>query len=337
MRIVVTGGAGFIGSNFVRWVLESDPGASVVTLDALTYAGNAENLGGLDPDRHRLVVGDVTRPDDVRGVLDGHVDAVVHFAAESHVDRSILGAQAFATTNVVGTQVVLDAVRAARVPRLLYVSTDEVYGSLAPGDAPFTEQHPLRPTSPYAASKAGADLLVLAAAATHGLDAVITRCGNNYGPYQFPEKLIPLFITNALAGERLPLYGDGRQVRDWIHVHDHCRALGTVLQRGRAGRVYNVGAHGERDNLALAQQLMALLDVGEDRLVHVADRPAHDRRYALDTRRIQDELGFAPVIPLDEGLAATVAWYREHRDWWERVKSGAYRTYYAAQYGERLS
>lgn len=337
MRIVVTGGAGFIGSNFVRWVLDSGPGTSVVTLDALTYAGNAENLAGLDPARHRLVVGDVTRPDDVRGVLDSQVDAVVHFAAESHVDRSISGAQAFASTNVVGTQVVLDAVRAAGVPRLLHVSTDEVYGSLAPGDAPFTEEHPLHPTSPYAASKAGADLLVLAAAATHGLDAVITRCGNNYGPYQFPEKLVPLFITNALDGEALPLYGDGRQVRDWIHVHDHCRALGVVLQRGRAGRVYNVGAHAERDNLALAQQLMALLDVGRDRLVHVTDRPAHDRRYALDTRRIQDELGFTPFIPLDEGLAATVAWYREHRDWWERIKSGAYRAYYRAQYGERLS
>lgn len=337
MRIVVTGGAGFIGSNFVRWVLDADPGASVVTLDALTYAGNVDNLEGLDPARHRLVVGDVTRPDDVRGVLDGHVDAVVHFAAESHVDRSILGAQTFAATNVVGTQVVLDAVRAAGVPRLLHVSTDEVYGSLAPGDAPFTEEHPLHPTSPYAASKAAADLLVLAATATHGLDAVITRCGNNYGPYQFPEKLIPLFITNALTGEPLPLYGDGRQVRDWIHVHDHCRALWTVLQRGHAGCVYNVGAHGERDNLALAHQLMALLDVAVDRLVHVTDRPAHDRRYAVDTRRIQAELGFAPAIPFDDGLAATAAWYRDHRDWWQRVKSGAYRTYYAAQYGERLS
>lgn len=337
MRIVVTGGAGFIGSNFVRWVLDADPGASVVTLDALTYAGNVDNLEGLDPARHRLVVGDVTRPDDVRGVLDGHVDAVVHFAAESHVDRSILGAQTFAATNVVGTQVVLDAVRAAGVPRLLHVSTDEVYGSLAPGDPPFTEEHPLHPTSPYAASKAAADLLVLAATATHGLDAVITRCGNNYGPYQFPEKLIPLFITNALTGEPLPLYGDGRQVRDWIHVHDHCRALWTVLQRGHAGRVYNVGAHGERDNLALARQLMALLDVAVDRLVHVTDRPAHDRRYAVDTRRIQAELGFAPAIPFDDGLAATAAWYRDHRDWWQRVKSGAYRTYYAAQYGERLS
>ena len=337
MRIVVTGGAGFIGTNFVRWVLDHHPEVSVVTLDALTYAGNAENLEGLDPSRHRLVVGDVTRLKDVVDVLAGPADAVVHFAAESHVDRSILGAEAFAATNMVGTQVVLDAVRAAGVPRLLHVSTDEVYGTLAPGDAPFTEEHPLRPTSPYAASKAGADLLVLAAVATHRLDAVITRCGNNYGPYQFPEKLIPLFITNALAGEPLPLYGDGGQVRDWIHVHDHCRALWAVLTRGHAGRVYNVGAHGERDNLALARQLMAMLGVGADELVHVADRPAHDRRYALNTQRIEQELGFTPAIPFDDGLRSTVAWYRDHRDWWQRVKAGAYRTYYAAQYGERLS
>lgn len=337
MRIVVTGGAGFIGANFVRWVLDHHPEVSVVTLDALTYAGNAENLAGLDPSRHRLVVGDVTRPKDVAGVLAGPTDAVVHFAAESHVDRSILGAQPFAATNMVGTQVVLDAVRAAGVPRLLHVSTDEVYGTLAPGDAPFTEEHPLRPTSPYAASKAGADLLVLAAVATHRLDAVITRCANNYGPYQFPEKLIPLFITNALAGEPLPLYGDGSQVRDWIHVHDHCRALWAVLTRGRAGRVYNVGAHGERDNLALAHQLMALLGVEADRLVRVADRPAHDRRYALNTQRIEQELDFTPAIPFDDGLRSTVAWYRDHSGWWQRVKAGAYRTYYVAQYGEHLS
>ena len=336
MRIVVTGGAGFIGSNFVRWMLDADPAVSIVTLDALTYAGNAENLDGLAPARHQLVVGDVTRMPDVAGVLDGRVDAVVHFAAESHVDRSISSAQAFAATNVVGTQVVLDAVRQAGVPRLVHVSTDEVYGSLAPGEPPFTEAHPLTPTSPYAASKAGADLLVLAAAATHGLDAVITRCGNNYGPYQFPEKLIPLFITNALAGQPLPLYGDGRQVRDWIHVEDHCRAIAAVLQRGRPGRVYNIGAHGEQDNLSVAHQILSLLHLDPGQIRHVADRPAHDRRYALDTERIERELDWRPTIEFGDGLAAAVSWYQEHRDWWERVKSGAYRTYYESQYGSRL-
>jgi len=336
MNLVVTGGAGFIGSNFVRWVLDTHPGVSIVTLDAMTYAGNAANLAGLDPTRHRLVVGDVRNPQDVQQAMVPGTDAVVHFAAQTHVDRSILSASDFVTTNVVGTQVVVDAVRAAGA-RLVQISTDEVYGSLAPDAPPFTERHPLAPTSPYAASKAAADLLVGAAVASHGLDAVITRASNNYGPYQFPEKFIPLFITNALAGEPLPLYGDGRQVRDWIHVEDHCRAIWTVLLHGQRGQVYNVGARTERDNQSIAHQLLDQLGTDRARLVHVADRPAHDRRYAMDPQRIETELHWRPVVPFDEGLAATIAWYRTHEEWWRAVKSGAYRDYYQQQYGSRLS
>jgi dTDP-glucose 4,6-dehydratase len=335
MRILVTGGAGFIGANFVQSVLADHPEDEVVTFDLLTYAGNLANLESVMADRrHRFVRGDIADPRAVAAVASG-VDVMVHFAAESHVDRSIADASDFLRTNVVGTQVLLDAARAARVRRFVQVSTDEVYGSLGATGA-FTEESPLRPNSPYAASKASADLLVRAAHRTHGLDAVVTRCSNNYGPYQFPEKLIPLFVTNALADQPLPLYGDGGQVRDWIHVADHCRALDLVLRRGRAGDVYNIGAGNERRNVDVAHLILETLGKPESLLRSVDDRPGHDRRYAIDAAKIRGELGWEPREPFSAGIAATLAWYRDHRPWWEAVKSGAYRAYYEDTYGARL-
>jgi dTDP-glucose 4,6-dehydratase len=335
MRLLVTGGAGFIGANFVQHVLAAHPADEVVTLDLLTYAGNLANLEPvMDDPRHRFVRADIADPEAVAAAAAG-VDAIVNVAAESHVDRSIADATAFLRTNVVGTQVLLDAACRAGVRRFLQVSTDEVYGSLAPPGS-FTEESPLRPNSPYAASKAAADLLVRAAHRTHGLDAVITRCSNNYGPYQFPEKLIPLFITNALADEPLPLYGDGRHVRDWIHVADHCRALDLALRRGRAGEIYNIGGGNERRNEEIAALILKALDKPPSLLRHVADRPGHDRRYAIDASKIAAELGWAARQPFEEGIADTITWYRTRRPWWEAVKSGAYREYYERTYGERL-
>jgi len=335
MRLLVTGGAGFIGANFVQHVLAEHPSDEIVTLDALTYAGNLANLGPvLDDPRHRFVRGDIADPAAVAAALELGVDAVVNIAAESHVDRSIAGAEEFLRTNVVGTQVLLDAARAAGV-RFLQVSTDEVYGSLGPTGA-FIETSPLRPSSPYAASKAAADLLVLAARHTHGLDAVITRCSNNYGPYQFPEKLIPLFITNALADEPLPLYGDGKNVRDWIHVEDHCRALDLVVRRGRAGAVYNIGGGNERRNEEIAATILAALDKPATLVRYIADRPGHDRRYAIDATSIASELGWTPRRGFDEGITDTIAWYQRHATWWQDVKSGDYRAYYERMYGARL-
>jgi len=335
MRILVTGGAGFIGANFVQHLLATHPADEVATFDLLTYAGNLANLEPVmrDP-RHRFIRADVADPAAVAAALDG-VDAVVHMAAESHVDRSIADASGFLRTNVVGTQVLLDAARAAKVRRFLQVSTDEVYGSLGPTGA-FTEESALRPSSPYAASKAAADLLVHAAHHTHGIDALISRCSNNYGPYQFPEKLIPLFVTNALADEPLPLYGDGCQVRDWIHVADHCRALDLVLRRGRAGDVYNIGGGNERRNVDVAHLILEALGKPASLLRSVDDRLGHDRRYAIDAAKIRDELGWEPREPFATGLAATLAWYRDNRPWWEAVKSGAYRDYYERMYGARL-
>jgi len=336
MRILVTGGAGFIGANFVHHLLGTHPEDEVVTLDLLTYAGNLANLEPVlaDP-RHRFVRADVADPAAVADLLAGGVEAVVHLAAESHVDRSIDDASDFLRTNVVGTQVLLDAARRAGVRRFLHVSTDEVYGSLGP-EGRFDEASPLAPNSPYAASKAAADCLVRAAHHTHGVDAVVTRCSNNYGPYQFPEKLIPLLITNALADEPLPLYGDGLQVRDWIHVRDHCRALDRVLREGRAGEVYNVGGGNEHANLEVARLILRVLGKPETLIRHVADRPGHDRRYAIDAGKITRELGWRPEEPFAEGLAATIAWYRAERPWWEAVKSGAYRDYYERMYRARL-
>jgi dTDP-glucose 4,6-dehydratase len=319
--ILVTGGAGFIGSNFVRHFLGRHPADRVVNLDKLTYAGN---LGSLDEiagdERHEFVRGDIADRGLVRQ-LAARVDAIVNFAAESHVDRSIAGAEVFVRTNVLGTQVLLEAARAAGVPRFVQVSTDEVYGSLGSRGA-FTEESPLRPNSPYSASKAGADLLVRAYHHTFGLGAVVTRCSNNYGAYQHPEKLIPSFIIKALAGQPLPVYGDGLAVRDWLHVEDHCRALDLVLDAGRPGEVYNIGGSCERTNLEITTAILAHLGKPPSLIRFVPDRPGHDRRYAVDWGKIKRELGWRPERSLAEGLAATVDWYLARRDWWEKMLTG---------------
>ncbi len=324
--ILVTGGAGFIGSAFVRSALDLRPDAHVVTLDALTYAGSRANLAGLDPDRHTFVEGDILDAALVRDLLARHhVGAVVHFAAESHVDRSITGPRAFVETNVLGTQSLLDACRAVwdgdPGVRFHHVSTDEVYGDLGPDDPPFTERTPYAPSSPYSASKAGSDHLVRAAARTHGLPVTITNCSNNYGPRQYPEKLIPVVVQRALAGEPIPVYGDGGNVRDWLYVGDHCDAIWAVLDRGETGETYNVGGHAEVDNLALVRALCAVLDDRRptgaphaDLIEFVADRPGHDRRYAVDTAKIE-ALGWAPRQSLRSGLEATVDWYLDHPEW----------------------
>lgn len=316
MQTFVTGGAGFIGSAYVRALL-SDDGASVTVLDALSYSGNRDNLPPSHP-RLRFVQGDITDTDLLRSLLPGH-DAVVHFAAESHVDRSIAGAEPFVRTNMLGTQVLLDAARAAGIGRFVHVSTDEVYGSIASGS--WTETWPLAPNSPYAASKAGSDLLALAAHRTHGMDVVVTRCSNNYGAYQFPEKMIPLFVTNLMDGQPVPLYGDGGNVRDWLHVSDHCRGIQLVLEKGRAGEVYNIGGGTELTNRELTGRLLEACGADWDMVVAVTDRKGHDRRYSLDITKISEELGYAPQVSLEEGLAATVAWYRDNRAWWEPLKA----------------
>ncbi|MBV8607260.1 MAG: dTDP-glucose 4,6-dehydratase [Singulisphaera sp.] len=326
-RILVTGGCGFIGANFVRLEREAYPDLEITNLDALTYAGNPDNLAGLESEpRYRFVRGDVAdRAMVMKLVAEGDFDAIVHFAAESHVDRSIDDAAPFLRTNVVGTQCLLDAARAAGTPRYVQVSTDEVYGTLQPDEPPFSEATPLAPNSPYAASKAGADLLVRAAHHTHGMNTVITRCSNNYGPYQFPEKLIPLFVTNALADIPLPVYGDGRQVRDWIHVADHCRGVDAALRRGRPGAIYNFGGRSERYNIDVTRAVLKLTGKPESLIRHVTDRPGHDRRYAVDCSKAEAELGWRATTTFEDGLAATVDWYRSHARWVERVRSGAYR------------
>ncbi|MBP7937412.1 MAG: dTDP-glucose 4,6-dehydratase [Phycisphaerae bacterium] len=330
---LVTGAAGFIGTNFVRQVIEECPDVRVVAFDQLTYAGNLENLEGLlKQPRLQFVKGDICDPKAVESVLAGGIDVVVHFAAESHVDRSIMGCQEFIRTNVAGTQVLLDSARAHQVELYLQVSTDEVYGSLGPTGL-FTEQTPLHPNSPYSASKAAADLLVLSYHHTYGMPVVITRCSNNYGPFQFPEKLIPLFITNLMEGKKVPVYGDGMNVRDWIHVSDHCRAIRRVIESGKPGEVYNVGGNSEQTNIAITRRLLELLGRDDSSIEYVRDRPGHDRRYAIDASKIARELGWRPQVAFEQGLADTVAWYREHESWWRRIKSGEYRAYYERQYG----
>jgi dTDP-glucose 4,6-dehydratase len=336
MRLLVTGGLGFIGSNFVRHVLRERPEWSVTVLDLVTYAGNPANLADLSADpRYRFAKGDIADPE-VAAAAAAEADAVLNFAAESHVDRSILSAQPFVRTNVLGTLVLLEVAR-DRGCRLVQVSTDEVYGSLAAGAPPFTERSPLDPTSPYAASKAAADHLALACARTHAQDVVVTRCSNNYGPYQFPEKLIPLMITNALEGKPLPVYGDGRQVRDWIHVEDHCAGLLAALERGRSGEVYNFGGRSERPNIEIVRRIVELLGVSPELIRHVTDRPAHDRRYAIDSSKAESGLGWRARRTLDEGLVETVRWYREHESWWRAVKDGSYRDFYRVWYEERTA
>jgi len=336
VRLLVTGGCGFIGSNLVRLLLAERPDWRVVNLDKLTYAGNAESLAEVSGSpRYRFVRGDVANGELVGEVMRSErVEAVMHLAAESHVDRSILSPAVFIETNVRGTQVLLEAARELGVGRFLHVSTDEVYGSLGP-DGHFTEDTPLAPSSPYSASKAASDLLALAYAHTFQVPVVVTRCSNNYGPYQFPEKLIPLMIANALRDEPLPVYGDGLNVRDWIHVEDHCRGLLAALERGRAGRVYNFGARAERRNIEIVKQVLGHLGKPESLIRFVKDRLGHDRRYAIDPARVEGELGWAPRHRFEEALAATVRWYVEHRPWWERILSGEYSKYYETQYGRR--
>jgi dTDP-glucose 4,6-dehydratase len=332
VRLLVTGGAGFIGSNFIRWVLTTHPEDTVVNLDKLTYAGNPANLADVaGSPRYRFVHGDICDAKVVREVAEG-VDAIVNFAAESHVDRSLMEPDAFLRTDVFGVFTLLEAVRALRIPRFLQVSTDEVYGSLATGSA--REDSPLNPSNPYSAAKAAGDLLALAYFRTHRVPVVVTRGSNTFGPYQYPEKVIPLFITNALDNEPLPLYGDGRNVRDWLYVLDHCAALDLVLRRGREGEIYNIGGGHELENLALTRAILRLTDRPESLIRPVADRPGHDRRYSLDSAKIR-ALGWAPRHAFDEALAATVAWYREHEAWWRPLKSGAFRAYYERQYGGR--
>ncbi len=333
--ILVTGGMGFIGSNFVRHVLTTHPTARVVNLDKLTYAGNPRNLADLEADpRYVFVRADVCDEKAVTEALEVHgAEAIVHFAAESHVDRSILQADDFIRTNVQGTRALLEAARRHEVRRFLHISTDEVYGSLGTSGA-FTEDSPLLPNSPYAASKAGADVMARAYHVTYGLPVIITRTCNNYGPYQFPEKFIPLMIVNALREEPLPIYGDGLYVREWLHVEDHCRALARILAAGQPGEVYNIGSGEERVNLDAARQILALTGRSESLLRHVKDRPGHDRRYALDWTKLRRELEWAPTIPFRDGLRQTVEWYRAHPAWWLDILSGEYRAYYQRQYGE---
>jgi dTDP-glucose 4,6-dehydratase len=336
MNVLVTGGCGFIGSNLIRWLLRERPGWRVVNLDKLTYAGNGENLADLAGEpRYRFVRGDIANGELVADLLaTERVEAVLHLAAESHVDRSILHPAVFVETNVAGTQVLLEAARARAVRRFLHVSTDEVYGSLG-ATGLFTEETPLHPNSPYSASKAASDLLALAYAHTFGMDVVVTRCSNNYGPYQFPEKLIPLMIATALRDAPLPVYGDGQNVRDWIHVEDHCAGLVAALERGRAGEIYNLGGSNERRNLDIVHLVLELLGKPRSLVQFVKDRPGHDRRYAVDATKARRELGWAPGRAFEDGLVATVRWYVERRPWWERILSGEYRTYHERQYGGR--
>jgi dTDP-glucose 4,6-dehydratase len=334
-KILVTGGAGFIGSNFVRMLLHGSE-HELVNLDLLTYAGNLENLRDVqDHERYTFVRGDIAEPAAMKAVFDEHrPEIVVHFAAESHVDRSVLDASAFVRTNVQGTQVLLDQSRAHGVQRFVHVSTDEVYGSLGAWGY-FTEETPIQPNSPYSASKAGSDLLVRAAVHTHHMDCVITRCSNNYGPYQFPEKLIPLMIANALEGKKLPVYGDGKNVRDWIHVLDHCAGIRAAMEFGKSGEVYNFGGDAERENIFVVKEILRLVGKGEDLIHYVKDRPGHDRRYAMDSSKVRATLGWTPKHTFESGLRQTVDWYVANKAWWERVRSGAYQAYYEQQYGSR--
>jgi len=332
--VLVTGGCGFIGSHFIRHLLATDDTVSIRNVDALTYAGNLANLHDVPANSrysfHRV---DITDRDAVRGVMHGVTD-VIHFAAESHVDRSIQDSGPFLRTNVLGTQVLLDAAREFKVHKYVQVSTDEVYGSL--GDTGlFTEETPLHPNSPYSASKAAGDMLVQAYQHTFQMNAVITRCSNNYGPYQFPEKLIPLFITNLLNDQQVPVYGDGQQVRDWIHVLDHCRGVEAAWRRGVSGEVYNFGGKCEKTNLDLTQTLLDLLEKPQSLIKYVADRPGHDRRYAIDCTKAERDLGWAPRVKFEIGLAQTIAWYKANSDWITAIKNKEYLSYYEKQYGGR--
>ena len=332
MRILVTGGAGFIGSNFVRHVLGNYPDDSVVNFDKLTYAGNLENLADVsDGARYSFVRGDICDEATVEGII-GSVDAIVNFAAETHVDRSIQHAGAFIDTDIKGLYVLLEAARKRGIERFVHISTDEVYGSIEHGS--FKETFPLNPSSPYSASKAGGELMAKSFERTFGYKLRITRGSNTYGPYQYPEKVVPLFITNALDDIPLPLYGDGLNVRDWLYVEDHCAGIDAVLRKGTPGEAYNLGADQERANLELTKRILALTGKGEDLIKHVTDRPGHDRRYSVDSTKARG-LGWAPQVTFEEGLARTVAWYRENETWWRKIRDGSYKEYYRQMYANR--
>ena len=332
--IFVTGGAGFIGSEFVRLVLDETDDFQIIDYDALTYAGNLDNLNGLDEARHKFVKGDICDKDAVLRALPDGCDAVFNFAAESHVDRSINSASEFVLTNVLGTQVLLDAARAKNVRRFIQISTDEVMGSLPEDEnAFFNETSPIEPNSPYAASKAAAEHFVRAAHETFGVDTIVTRCGNNYGQRQFPEKLIPLMIANALHDEPLPVYGDGKNVRDWIFVRDHCRAIWLAFEKGVSGDAYNIGARNERQNIEVVESILDALEKPHSLIKFVGDRLGHDRRYAIDATKTETELGWKPQTTWAEGLQKTIDWYLENQDWVNRIRNGAYRDYYKKQYG----
>ena len=332
MKLLITGGAGFIGSNYVHLVLNTHPEDEVIVLDALTYAGNLENLKMLESNpRFSFVKGDICDRELVDSLVK-QVDAVVHFAAESHVDRSIQDAVPFVRTNVIGTQTLLDACRRHGNVRFHHVSTDEVFGSLGKTGM-FSETTPYDPRSPYSASKAASDHLVRAAWHTHGLPITISNCSNNYGPYCFPEKFIPLTITNLLEGKQVPVYGDGTNIRDWIYVEDHCRGIDLALRRGRHGETYCLGARAERTNVEVVQMVLIEMGFSKDRIEFVKDRPGHDQRYAIDSAKAERELGWAPETPFLHGLRKTIAWYTANTDWWQRIKNGAYREYYQKQYG----
>jgi dTDP-glucose 4,6-dehydratase len=337
-KVFVTGGAGFIGSAFIRLVLDEVEDCVITNFDALTYAGNLENLTGLDKNRHHFIRGDIADRDAVIQALENDVDAIVNFAAESHVDRSIASADDFLRTNVTGTQILLDAARAKGVKRFVQVSTDEVMGSLPEDDETFfTEDSPFAPNSPYAASKAAAEHLVRAAHHTFGLDTVVTRCGNNYGPRQFPEKFLPLTIANAMNDQAIPVYGDGKNVRDWIYVEDHCRAILAAMEKGRPGGVYNIGARNPRRNLDVVESLLDALGKPRSLIKFVTDRLGHDRRYAIDPSLVEAELGWRPQETWASGLAKTIEWYCENTGWLENTRSGAYRDYYRLQYGTEVN
>ena len=338
MRILVTGGCGFIGSNFIHYLLKTYSDISIINVDKLTYAGNLENLSDLfHSPRYRFLRGDIAEPPFMEELIKKGVDAIVNFAAESHVDRSIEDPSTFMKTNIFGTFVLLEAMRKVLPEQkihFIHISTDEVYGSLGETGA-FTEDTPLSPNSPYSASKAAADMMVRAYHQTYGLSAIITRCSNNYGPYQYPEKLIPLMITNALEDKDLPIYGDGMHIRDWIYVEDHCRAIDKVLHHGKEGGIYNIGGRSERSNLSVAQTILDRLGKPHSLLRFVTDRPGHDRRYAIEFLKIERELGWRPSVSFKEGIDLTVKWYQAHREWWRKIKTGEYLDYYNRMYQDR--
>ena len=337
-NILITGGAGFIGSNFINYILSARDDVRIINLDKLTYAGNQENLISSEKNKnYTFIKGDICNNELIDYVFKKHsINFIINFAAETHVDRSILNAEVFFTTNIIGTNVLLEAAKRYKIEKFVQISTDEVYGSLG-AEGRFTEQSPLSPNSPYSSSKTGADLMVMAYCHTYGVPAVITRCSNNYGPFQFPEKLIPLMIINALNGKKLPVYGDGLNVRDWIYVTDHNRAVETVLENGKSGQIYNIGADCELKNIEIIKLILSILGKSENLIEYVTDRPGHDRRYAIDSSKIQHELGWKPVYDFKEAIRKTVEWYLENSSWWEHIIDGQYRHYYELQYGETLS